>query len=171
MRDFDSWVSINYITKLEDGTIFDDHCAVEPLTVPLGARSVPKRIDEALFEMEVGEEREIAVPALEHFGPYREEAVIQVPVTLVPNPELLPIGDYIMWQGEVKKNLDPVMAKVVSVDDYRLTLDLNHPLAGKDTVFWVKVVGEGKGSVAEIDEALADLKRKIDEQIASELGE
>lgn len=170
-RDFDSWVSINYITKLEDGTVFDDHCAVEPLVVPLGARSVPRRIEEALFEMEIGEEREIPVPALEHFGPYKEEAVIQVPVALVPNAELLPVGEYIMWQGEVKKNLDPVMVKVVSVDDYRLTLDFNHPLAGKDTIFWVKVVGEGKHSIAEVDEVLAEIKKKVDIEIAKEKAE
>ena len=50
----------------------------------------------------------------------------------------MPVGQYIGWTSP--RNVEPIPVKVVSIENQIATLDFNHPLAGKDIVYWVKLV-------------------------------
>ena len=67
-----------------------------------------------------------------------EGAVQHFPTYKVPNGENLPVGEYIGWTSP--RNIEPIPAKVVSVENQVATIDFNHPLAGKDIVYWVKLL-------------------------------
>lgn len=128
-----------YRGSLEDGTVFDD-CEGVPHKIVLGRRQVMNMLDETLESMSVGEERTITIPAQEAYGAYNEDAVQSVPTYKIPNGENMPVGQIIAWK--TPRKADPIPAKVVSVENQVATLDFNHPLAGKDLVYWVKLVAE-----------------------------
>lgn len=127
-----------YKGSFPDGEVFDDSGDV-PHEVILGRRQVMRKLEDTLAEMEVGEERTIELSPAEAYGEYNEDAVQHFPTYKVPNGENLPVGEYIGWTSP--RNAEPIPAKVVSVENQVATLDFNHPLAGKDIVYWVKLVG------------------------------
>ena len=121
----------------ENGEAFDD-CNGTPHEIILGRRQVMKALEDALATMEPGEERIVNLSAEDAYGEYDESAVQRFPSYKVPNGENIPVGEYIGWTSP--RNIEPIPAKVLSVENQIVTLDFNHPLAGKDIVYWVKVV-------------------------------
>lgn len=168
MRDMGSWVDISYRGTYPDGVVFEERAAGLPLRVVFGANCVPKGLERVLREMELGEERTVAVSAAEGFGPHEEDAVLRIPVSMIPDYRSLPVGEYIQWYGDTRKNKEPTAAKVVKVDDFEVILDLNHPLAGRDVVYEVKVVAEGEVGETQVDTLLGELKRQVEAQMARE---
>lgn len=126
-----------YKGSFPDGTVFDDGTA-EPHEITLGRRQVMEAIESALSTMKVGEEAVIELSAEAAYGPYDEDAVQRFPAYMVPNGNNLPVGKTIGWTSP--RNSQPIPAKVSSIENGIVTLDFNHPLAGKDIVYWVKLV-------------------------------
>ncbi|MGV8084228.1 MAG: peptidylprolyl isomerase [Coriobacteriia bacterium] len=128
--------SFFYKGSLRDGSVFDDSEGT-PHEIVLGRHEVMKVLDDALLEMSIGEERTLEIAAADAYGEYDPEAVQRVPTYLIPNGSNIPEGEIIEWSARGRR---PVPAKVLSVADQVAVLDFNHPLAGKDIVYWVKLV-------------------------------
>ncbi len=123
----------------EDGTLFAEKSEGEPEEVVLGRRCVPERLEEALSAMAVGERKRVEVGL--GYGERREEAIQRgVLRSSVPHGECLEEGMEIMWRSPSNPHA-PVPARVAHADDYTFDLDLNHPLAGKNLVYEVLVIG------------------------------
>ena len=132
-------VLINYRGYLSDGTMFDDVCTKDDAyEVTLGMSMVPPILEKALYEMEVDEERELHLASAEAYGNYKEDAVLKIPVFSIPNGHNLPVGGTIMIHSPDAAY--PAPAKVLSIEEGLAYLDLNHPLAGQDIVYWVKLI-------------------------------
>ena len=125
-----------YRGRLSDGTVFDDG-KDQPHEIILGRHQVMKPLEDALATMQPGEERTVAIAAADAYGPYRQDALQSFPTYAVPHGADLPVGETIGWTSP--RNRTPIPAKVVSIEDQVVTLDFNHPLAGKDLVYWVKL--------------------------------
>lgn len=172
MRAHNTRVYINYIGSLPDGSVFDDNRAGSPLEVVIGGDRIPKGLEDEIRAMEVGEEATVDLSPEDAYGSYQEEAVFRVPLNSIPNAKNLPVGEYIYWYGDSKKNKSgrPAIARVAGIDDYHVTIDLNHPLAGKTVSYWVKVVGEDLNPVStDIDRMLEETKKRA-EQEKSDMG-
>ena len=126
-----------YRGSLLDGTVFDDG-KDEPHEIILGRHQVMKPLEAALSSMEVGEERTVGIQAKDAYGLYDERALQSFPAYKVPHGEDLPVGETIGWTSP--RNAQPIPAKVVNIENQVVTLDFNHPLAGKDIEYWVKLV-------------------------------
>lgn len=131
-------VSFLYKGSLPDGTVFDD-CNGEPHQIHIGRRQVMRKLEDALAEMAIGEERTLEIAAEDAYGAYDESAVQRVPTFKIPNGANMPVGETIAWT--TPRSIEPIPAKVLSIENQVATLDFNHPLAGKDIIYWVKVVG------------------------------
>lgn len=131
-------VSFLYKGSLLDGTIFDD-CKGEPHRIYIGRHQVMSALEDALDEMSLNEERILEIAAKDAYGEYNEDAVQQVPTFKIPNGANMPVGEIIAWK--TPRSADPIPAKVLKIENQVASLDFNHPLAGKDIVYWVKVVG------------------------------
>ncbi|MEM1537576.1 MAG: FKBP-type peptidyl-prolyl cis-trans isomerase [Candidatus Nezhaarchaeales archaeon] len=107
----------------------------EPKLVKLDEGWLPKGLEEALLTMEVGEERTIEIPPEKAFG-LRDPSNVKV----LPARELVKRGITPRVGGQVE--LDNKTAIIRSVGGGRVTLDFNHPLAGKTIVYTVKVVSK-----------------------------
>lgn len=100
-----------YRGSFPNGEVFDD-CEGTPHEIILGRRQVMKALEDALLEMEPGEERTVELAAADAYGEYDESAVQHFPTYKVPNGENLPVGEYIGWTSP--RNIEPIPAKVVS---------------------------------------------------------
>jgi FKBP-type peptidyl-prolyl cis-trans isomerase 2 len=134
---FMATISFLYKGSLQDGTVFDDSEGT-PHEITTGRSQVMPALEKALIEMDVGEERVVPIAAVDAYGEYLEEAVQRVPTYRIPNGDNLPKGETIMWRSP--RSPRPVPVKVLSIVNQVAELDFNHPLAGKDLVYWVQVV-------------------------------
>jgi len=87
--------------------------------------------------MEVGETKKIRIEAAYAYGEYLETLVKKIPVNEIPNGEMLPVGETVYFEDNQG---NPVPVKVLSMEDGIVTLDTNHPLAGKDLNFEITLL-------------------------------
>jgi peptidylprolyl isomerase len=130
-------VSIHYTGTLEDGSTFDSSAGRDPLSFQMGAGQIIAGLEAALEGMAVGETKTVTIPADLAYGPRHEEAVQEVPRDMIPEHIPLEIGTALQMQTP-SGAMVPVTVSAIS-DDV-VTLDANHPLAGKALTFAVEVV-------------------------------
>jgi peptidylprolyl isomerase len=123
--------------SLPDGTVFDDS-GDEPHEIITGRAQVMPVMEKALLEMAAGEERQLSIATEDAYGAYREDAVQRVPTYKIPNGEGIPAGEMILWKAPGYPR--PIPVKVRSIVNQIAELDFNHPLAGVDLNYWLKVV-------------------------------
>lgn len=128
-------IKVHYTGTLDDGKVFDSSEGREPLSFTVGKHQVIKGFEEGVVNMEVGEEKTIDIAAADAYGERNNALIQEVPKTLFKDftPEK---GQQI---GLMTKQGKPLMATVLNVEEETVTLDLNHPLAGKNLHFKVKV--------------------------------
>jgi len=130
-------VKVHYTGKLKDGTIFDSSKDREPLEFVLGDGKMIKGFDVAVEGMKVGDDKSITIPTDEAYGEKREDMMLDVPLDQVPAEIKPEVGMDLSIQNQQGQ---PTPVKVVHVDESKITLDANHPLAGKDLVFDINLV-------------------------------
>ena len=130
-------VSIHYTGTLQDGTTFDSSEGREPLAFEVGSGQIIPGLDRALPGMEVGEKKQVEVAAENAYGDVNPEMRQAVPREGIPADIPLDIGTQLQMQTPDGQAL-PVT--VVAVDEEKVTLDANHPLAGKDLTFDIELV-------------------------------
>lgn len=119
----------------------DDHSAGEPEELVVGVGQLPRGIDEALLDMEAGEERTIIIPCEKGFGPYDPQGVQTYPRAAIEGGEKLQLGDVFPWTNPASGQ--PIPVRVVKADDQLVTIDFNHPFAGKELTYWLRLVSVG----------------------------
>jgi peptidylprolyl isomerase len=130
-------VKVHYTGKLKDGTIFDSSKDKEPLEFILGDGKMIKGFDVAVEGMKVGDDKSITIPSDEAYGEKREDMMLDVPLDQVPAEIKPEVGMDLSIQNQQGQ---PTPVKVVHVDESKITLDANHPLAGQDLVFDINLV-------------------------------
>lgn len=130
-------VQIHYTGTLEDGSVFDSSEGRDPLEFELGSGMIIPGLDRAIEGMSVGEQKTVTIPSTEAYGEYQAEARQDVPREQIPDSIPLEEGTMLQMQTPDGRAV-PVM--VAEVSETSVTLDANHPLAGKDLTFAVEVV-------------------------------
>lgn len=130
-------VTVNYTGRLEDGTIFDSSLneGREPLTSTLGQGQLIAGFEQGLIDMLVGETKTIEIEPENAYGEYVAEMITTVAKNQVP--ETIQVGETL--QGNTPNG--PIIVKVLEVNEDTVTLDANHPLAGKKLIFDLEVMG------------------------------
>jgi peptidylprolyl isomerase len=130
-------VKVHYTGKLEDGRVFDTSANSEPLEFTIGEGKVLPSFEQAVVGMNPGDTKSINIPADKAYGPRREDMVVTVERNKIPNNIKPEVGQRLQVQ---QKEGQPVLVTVTNVSDLEVTLDGNHPLAGKDLVFDIELV-------------------------------
>jgi len=130
-------VKVHYTGRLEDGTVFDSSANREPLQFILGDGNMIKGFDAAVHGMQIGEEKSVTIPCGDEYGEKREDMMLDIPMEQVPSDIKAEVGMELSLQNQAGH---PVPVKVTYVDDIKITLDANHPLAGKDLIFDITLV-------------------------------
>jgi FKBP-type peptidyl-prolyl cis-trans isomerase 2 len=119
---------------LEEG-VYHDHRDYKPLEFRVGDGKVVDGLDEAVREMEVGEERTVRVDPDRAFGEYDESQVVEF-----PRRDLEARSDVTAEAGELVRAEDGETGWITDVDGETVTVDFNHELAGLPVEFDVKLL-------------------------------
>lgn len=115
----------------------DDHSTGEPIKIVLGAGQVCPGIEDALCDMEVGEEKVVVIPSEEAYGHYQEEGVQTYPRVMFPFGYELKEGDVFTWTNPASGM--PIPVRVLEAYESAVKVDFNHPWAEKTLRYWLKV--------------------------------
>ena len=130
-------VKVHYTGKLTDGQVFDSSVNAEPLEFTLGQQQVIPGFEEAVVDMQPGEKKTIEIVADEAYGQPSDDLKQQVQRGMLPDDIELKVGLQLTAQNQSGQ---PFTVTVAEFDDDNVTLDGNHPLAGKDLTFDLELV-------------------------------
>ena len=130
------YVQVHYTGKLSDGTIFDSSEGREPLEFKVGSGQVIPGFDQAIEGMKVNDEKQFLLKSEEAYGPVRDDLKKDFPRDMLGEKEVEEGQE--LW---FKTPQGPVPGKVLNLETDSFTVDFNHPLAGRDLEFSVKLVG------------------------------
>lgn len=129
-------VKVHYKGTLEDGTVFDSSEGRDPLEFDLGGGQIIAGFEAAVDGMRAGESCSISIAPADAYGPHQPEMVMDVPRTQLPADMQPEVGMRLQaGQGE-----EQFVVTITSVQKESVTLDANHPLAGKDLSFEITLV-------------------------------
>ena len=132
-------VLVLYVGTLDDGKIFDssDMHGNNPLQLTLGSGKVLPGFEQAIIGMKANQTKIIHIPAEQAYGPYRDELVDTIKSREYPKGYKPDVGD--TFKVPLK---DGGSTTVTVVEVYKdgLKIDANHPLAGKDLNFEIKLM-------------------------------
>jgi len=128
-------VQMHY-TLTVDGETVDSSQRNKPLSFVQGEHKIIAGLEKQLAGLKAGDSKKVAVPPEDAYGPRREEGIQTLPSSTFSDPNTLKIGGLV--QGSVDGN--PFRARVMEIGKDTITLDLNHPLAGKTLEFEIEIV-------------------------------
>ncbi|MBN2066646.1 MAG: FKBP-type peptidyl-prolyl cis-trans isomerase, partial [Candidatus Thermoplasmatota archaeon] len=108
-----------------------------PLELTLGEGVIPTSIENALVDMNVGDSKTITLEPAEAFGQRVDDLVVELPREGFTAGTDMKVGSMVsMSSSEGKK----FTGAIIELNDDKVTVDFNHPLAGKKLIFTVTVV-------------------------------
>lgn len=134
---FGNTVKVHYAVKLDDSTVFDSNFNLEPLTFTIGQGQVIPGFEQAVIGMSPGTSRTVRVLSDEAYGPYNKELVSEVDRKEFPADFKFEVGQHLQIPQGFEQ---PMLATVLNVSEARITLDINHPLAGKDLTIDIQLI-------------------------------
>ncbi|UCB53108.1 MAG: peptidylprolyl isomerase [Candidatus Zixiibacteriota bacterium] len=130
-------VKVHYTGSLEDGTVFDTSAERGPYEFTIGESRIVPGFAEAVIGMKPGQSKTVEIPAKNAYGPHRKDMIAKIERSKLPahlNPE---IGQRLrIDQADGQK----IPATVIKLSASTVTLDANHPLAGKDLIFDIELL-------------------------------
>jgi FKBP-type peptidyl-prolyl cis-trans isomerase 2 len=129
-------VKFNYTLKV-DGKTLESTVGKEPMSVTLGSHEIIPGLEEALAGMKTGDKQTVTVVPEKGYGAYHPEGVKKFPKSAFKDMQGLKPGMVVSGSG---KSGQPFQARVKEMDAQSVTLDMNHPLAGKTLSFDVEVI-------------------------------
>ena len=150
-------VKVHYTGTLEDGSVFDssegfvdqpdsscgcndgccDSTAMEPMEFVIGGGTLIPKFEAAVIGLEPGQSVTVTIPADDAYGQRADEMVAVIERSEIPadiNPEPGHQMEVILEDGS------PLPVLVTDVTETTITLDANHPLAGRDLTFAIRLV-------------------------------
>jgi peptidylprolyl isomerase len=130
-------VSVHYKGSLDDGSVFDSSEGQDPIEFTIGEHQVIEGLENAIVGMTPGDKKREAISPAEGYGDREEDLVFQVPKSSLQAAADFTVGDVVrvtLPDGQTAP------MQIVTTDDSSLTLDANHPLAGKTLTFDLELV-------------------------------
>ena len=131
-------VKVHYVGKLADGTEFDNSKQREkPFEFVIGEGKMLVDFENTVRGMSVGETKSVDIESSAAYGNIKPEAVVKVPRIDFPKEFRFVIDEVI--QGKTTQGV-LTKARILEVTTEQVTLDMNHPLAGKDLNFEIELL-------------------------------
>jgi len=130
-------VALHYTGSFTDGAVFDSSIDQEPFEFTVGQGMVISGLENGIFGMREGESKTLHIPAEEAYGLHTQDLLTVIERSKMPANIDLKIGMTLHARSP-----DGGAANVIvrDVNDENVTLDFNHPLAGKELIFEVKLI-------------------------------
>ena len=130
-------VKIHYTGTLDDGTQFDSSQGRDPLEFTLGSGQVIPGFDQAVDGMAVGDSKKVNIQPADAYGEHVPQMVQEVPHSALPDDLTPEVGMGLQARGPDGQAMN---LTVTEVGEESITVDGNHPLAGKTLNFDIELV-------------------------------
>ncbi len=139
-------VSIHYTLHV-DGQLIDASREAEPLQFIQGMGHIVPGLERELYDMHIGDHKSVKVAAKDGYGELEADAFMDVPREAFPAGVPLVPGTELQLQDKAGH---AVLARIQSISDTVIRLDMNHPLAGRTLDFDVTIAGVRPATSEEI---------------------
>jgi len=120
-----------------DGKVIDSSAEREPLEFLQGHGNIIPGLEREVLGMKIGESKEVIVSPAEGYGDTEEDAFMEVPTNQFPKNIPLEVGTEIQIENEEG---EPAYARIDKIENNMAQLNFNHPLAGKELHFAIKII-------------------------------
>jgi len=131
-----STVTLHFSLKLENGDVVDSNFDKEPPTFTVGDGNLLPGFEQALFGFKAGDKRTVVIPPERGFGRGNDQNVQVMPRKNFTELDL-EYGVMVIFRDAAGGEMPGV---VKAFDDNEVTVDFNHPLAGRDITFEVEII-------------------------------
>lgn len=131
-----STVTLSYVGTLDNGRIFHSTDENAPLVVTIGTDQLFPALEQAVVGMRAGEVKNIVLAPEQGYGPRQDENILQISRSAFPAGKEISVGQKLSIEfkgGHSRQML------VIAVEENQVTLDGNHPLAGMELTFALRV--------------------------------
>lgn len=132
-------VSISYIATLPSGEVVENVPEEQPITLTIGQGRILKAVEASLMGMKPGQSKTVHILPEDAYGPHHDALVHQVNLASFGNRIEPQPGMVLARTIENEGVQQQVPATVIAVDETTVTLDYNHPLAGKTISYTVRL--------------------------------
>ena len=129
-------VTLHFAIKLDNGDVVDSTFDKEPATFTVGDGSLLPGFEQALYGLKAGDKRSLPIGPEQGFGQGNPQNIQVMPRAQFADMELSE-GLLIIFNDAANAELPGV---VKAFDANQVTIDFNHPLAGKDLTFDVEII-------------------------------
>jgi FKBP-type peptidyl-prolyl cis-trans isomerase SlyD len=145
----DMVVLLDYTLTLSNGEIYDSSADSGPLEYLQGHNELISGLEEALYDMAVGDEKDVVVTPDVGYGEYDPDAVQSIPRDIFPpEMDLEPGMSIDLYDEDADEELE---ATIEEVDGTAVIVNFNHPLAGETLSFHVRIAGLRPATQEELD--------------------
>ena len=130
-------VRVHYTGRFDDGDEFDSSTGGDPLEITLGQQAVIPGFESGIMGMAVGDSKTVRIEAADAYGPHHPEGVQEIERSTIPPEINIDVGARLQATGPDDQLVE---LTVVALTDDMVTVDANHPLAGKDLTFEIELV-------------------------------
>lgn len=131
------FVSVNYTGTLENGEQFDSSEGRAPLEFKVGEGQMIKGFEKAVKGMSLNEKKTFTLSPDEAYGERDESYTYEFPTDQIPAEVAPEVGQTLALTSPEGHHIP---ARIIAVDDEKVTFDLNHPLAGKALTFDIQIM-------------------------------
>ena len=140
-------VSMEYTLHV-DGELLDSSDGQGPLQFLVGYGNISPGLENEMMDMKIGDSKKVVVQPVDGYGEFDESAFMDVPHDQFPKDMKLEVGSELT----VRDNEDNArMAVIDGIEGDQVTLNFNHPLAGDELDFYVKVVALREPNAEELE--------------------
>ena len=141
MIKFNSLVKLHYSISSIDNIIFESTFGSEPVLVRIGDGTLPIKLEMTLYGLVKDNEQTMTLEPKDAFGLRDENNNKTLEISTFPDTEMVKVGNVIEIDVKEKDGkVSPAFAMIKQVNEDNVLLDLNHPLAGHEIVFKVKII-------------------------------
>jgi FKBP-type peptidyl-prolyl cis-trans isomerase SlpA len=130
-------VTLHFAVRLDDGSIVDSTFDSSPATFVVGDRNLLEGFERLLFGLSPGDKNSFDIVPEQGFGQHNPNNVQEIPRTAFDETIELSEGLLVSFADASNKELPGI---VQTFDDYNVTVDFNHPLAGRNLIFDVEII-------------------------------
>ncbi|MGV8080209.1 MAG: peptidylprolyl isomerase [Syntrophales bacterium] len=135
-----SRVKIFYTGRLKDGKVFETNVGGSPLEFSVGKGKVIKGFENGVIGMKAGETKTVTIKPADGYGPKDPSLVWTLAAAELPAGTVLETDREVVF---TRSDGVEVEGRIVKMEGDQVTIDGNHPLAGRNLTFEIKVVGIG----------------------------
>ena len=133
----DNIVKVHYIGKLDNGQVFDTSKEREPLEFKIGEGRLIPGFENGVVGMKLDEMKTIKIPSAEAYGDKKSELMVEVSKKQLPEDLTPEVGMELVSRGQDGREQ---IVKIAEINPDTIVIDANHPLAGEDLTFEIKLV-------------------------------